>query len=176
MVAENSPMRLALIVAVAANNVIGFENKLPWHLPQDLKYFKAKTLGKPIIMGRKTYESIGRPLPGRTNIVITRQRDWRIDEEVLIAHNLTDAFAMAESVAKRSESPCEEAFVIGGAEIYRNSLAFADRIYLTRINKEFTGDAYFPMLSDAEWLKVSAIEGEINACESHTFFIFDRIN
>lgn len=168
-------MKLALIVAAAANNVIGLENRLPWHLPQDLKYFKAKTNGKPIIMGRKTYESIGKPLPGRTNIVITRQPAWQAPEGVLVAHGLEEAVALADLAAKQSDPPPDEAFVIGGAEIYRSSLMRADRVYLTRIHKNFAGDTYFPELSAKEWLKVSATDGEGGASEPHSFLIFERI-
>lgn len=169
-------MKLALIVAAAANNVIGRENKLPWHLPQDLQYFKARTLGKPVIMGRKTYESIGKPLPGRTNIVITRQRDWQSPAGVLVANELEGALALAKIAVKQGEAPVDEAFIIGGAEIYRTSLAQADRIYLTRIHKEFAGDTYFPELSAEEWLRVSVIDGDKGASEPHSFLIFERVS
>ena len=136
-------MKLALIVAAAANNVIGCENRLPWHLPEDLKYFKATTMGKPIIMGRKTYDSIGRALPGRTNIVITRQQDWQA-EGVLVAHDLDQAIELAEGVVTSADEGIDEAVVIGGAEIYRASIKRAQKINLTRIKKKFPGDAYFP--------------------------------
>lgn len=164
-------MKLALIVAAAANNVIGNENRLPWHLPADLKYFKAQTLGKPIIMGRKTFESIGKPLPGRTNIVVTRQPAWNAPENVLVAHDLDAAIGLAENVAPGAD----EAMIIGGAEIYRASINRAQKIYLTRIEKNFSGDAYFPELSPEEWLKVSAIDGEPDSSEPHQFLVFERI-
>ena len=167
-------MKLALIVAAAANNVIGCENRLPWHLPEDLKYFKATTMGKPIIMGRKTYDSIGRALPGRTNIVITRQQDWQA-EGVLVAHDLDQAIELAEGVVTSAEVGIDEAVVIGGAEIYRASIKRAQKIYLTRIKKNFPGDAYFPELSPQEWLKVSAIEGDAQSSEPHKFLVFERI-
>src|SRR5690606_5173790 len=130
-------MKLALIVAAATNNVIGLNNQLPWHLPQDLKYFKATTLGKPIIMGRKTYESIGRPLPGRTNIVITRQQSWQAGAGVLVAHDINRALELARDAVGADSGA--EAMVIGGAEIYLSCLPQADRIYLTRIEKEVKG-------------------------------------
>lgn len=166
-------MKLALIVAAAANNVIGCENRLPWHLPEDLKYFKTVTMGKPVIMGRKTYESIGRPLPGRTNIVVTRQHDWPVPEGVLVAHDLVEAQRLAEDAADNSVS--SEVMVIGGAEIYRASMNHAQRIYLTKINKNFSGDAYFPELSPKEWLKVSEVEGDASASEPHTFVVYEKI-
>ena len=167
-------MKLALIVAAAANNVIGCENRLPWHLPEDLKYFKATTMGKPIIMGRKTYDSIGRALPGRTNIVISRQQDWQA-EGVLVAHDLDQAIELAEGVVTSADEGIDEAVVIGGAEIYRASIKRAQKIYLTRIKKNFPGDAYFPELSPQEWLKVSAIEGDAQSSEPHSFWVLERI-
>ena len=167
-------MKLALIVAAAANNVIGCENRLPWHLPEDLKYFKATTMGKPIIMGRKTYDSIGKALPGRTNIVITRQQDWQA-EGVLVAHDLDQAIGLAEGIVAGAGEGIDEAVVIGGAEIYRNSIKRAQKVYLTRIKKNFPGDAYFPELSPQEWLKVSAIEGDAQSSEPHSFWVLERI-
>ena len=166
-------MKLALIVAAATNNVIGLNNQLPWHLPQDLKYFKAKTLGKPIVMGRKTYESIGRPLPGRTNIVITRQQDWRADPDVLIAHNIDQALELARDLVG-AESDAE-VMVIGGAEIYRNCLSQADRVYLTRVEQDVEGDAYFPSLSEGEWQQTSSSPGVDDVSIQHQFLVFDRV-
>lgn len=168
-------MKLALIVAAAANNVIGCENRLPWHLPEDLKYFKATTMGKPIIMGRKTYDSIGKPLPGRSNIVITRQRDWQA-EGVLVAHDIDQAIELAESIVANADERIDEAVIIGGAEIYRVSIKRAQKIYLTRIKKNFSGDAYFPELSPQEWLKVSAIEGGAQSSEPYSFMVLERID
>jgi len=167
-------MKLALIVAAATNNVIGLNNQLPWHLPQDLKYFKAKTLGKPIVMGRKTYESIGRPLPGRTNIVITRQQGWRADPDVLIAHNIDQALELARDLVG-AESDAE-VMVIGGAEIYRNCLPQADRVYLTRVEKDVEGDAYFPSLPEGEWQQTSSSAGVDDAPIQHQFLVFDRVS
>jgi dihydrofolate reductase len=167
-------VKLALIVAAAANNVIGCENRLPWHLPEDLKYFKATTMGKPIIMGRKTYDSIGKALPGRTNIVITRQQDWQA-EGVLVAHDLDQAIGLAEGVVGSAGEEIGEAVVIGGAEIYRASIKRAQKVYLTRIEKNFSGDAYFPELSPQEWLKVSAIAGDAQSTEPHSFLVLERI-
>lgn len=167
-------MKLALIVAAATNNAIGLNNQLPWHLPQDLKYFKSTTLGKPIIMGRKTYESIGRPLPGRTNIVITRQQGWQAGPEVLVAHNIDQALELARNVV--GEGADTEAMVIGGAEIYLSCLPRADRVYLTRIEKDVEGDAYFPALVENEWQQISARDGEVDAPVRHRFLVFEKRN
>lgn len=147
-------MRLAMIAAQSENRVIGTNNKLPWYLPEDLKYFKRVTLGKPIIMGRKTFESIGRPLPGRTNIVITRNPDWHHSGACVRAvHSLQAAVELAESLALINGF--EESVIIGGAEIYALALPRADRIYLTQVHAEVQGDAYFPALDDAQWQEVA---------------------
>lgn len=167
-------MKLSLIVAAAKNSVIGCDNKLPWHLPQDLKYFKSVTLGKPIIMGRKTYESIGRPLPGRTNIVITRQADW-FAEGVLIAKSVDEALVLAGQVRNAEGKAPEEVMVIGGAEIYRSALAQANRVYLTRIDVDVEGDAYFAELPSEQWELVSEAQGDIESSLPHRFLMYEKI-
>lgn len=159
-------MKLAIIVAAARNGVIGRNNQLPWHLPQDLKYFKAVTLGKPVIMGRKTYESIGRPLPGRTNIVVTRDHSWSA-EGVEVVHGFEEALAVAQG------SNAAEVMVIGGAEIYKEALPLAQRIYLTQIEASPEGDAYFAIPAQAGWVLVSQIEGAAEAPVQHNFLIYD---
>ena len=138
----SSKPQLTLVAAMARGNVIGVANTLPWHLPEDLKHFKAVTLGKPVIMGRKTFDSIGRPLPGRLNIVITRQSDWQHDG-VSVAHSLEQALALAANVP--------EVCIIGGAELYRQALPLADRLCLTHIALDVAGDACFPAWSDEQW-------------------------
>lgn len=168
-------MKLALIVAAARNNAIGKNNTLPWHLPQDLKYFKSMTLGKPIIMGRKTYESIGRPLPGRPNIVITRQPDWTA-EGVLVAANLTSAIDLAERAASELEGKPDEAMIIGGAEIYRCGIELAQRIYLTRIGVDIDGDAFFPELDSRCWKRVSVTPGDAASPLPYEFQLFERVD
>ncbi|ACO73780.1 dihydrofolate reductase [Laribacter hongkongensis] len=135
---------LALIAARARNGVIGLDNRMPWHLPEDLAYFKRVTLGKPVVMGRKTFESIGRPLPGRLNIVVTRNPDWQA-AGVQVAHSLDAALALAAAAAP------EEIMLIGGAELYRQALPQADVLYLTEIDAEFAGDAFFPEVDLARW-------------------------
>lgn len=134
-------MHIALIWAMARNGVIGRDNKLPWYLPEDLKYFKRVTTGKPVIMGRKTYDSIGRPLPNRTNIVVTRDANLTL-EGVKVVTSLDDALdiARAESVI----SDVDEVIVMGGAEIYAQALPHADRLYVTLVHAEVEGDAVFP--------------------------------
>lgn len=164
-------MKLAIIVAAARNGVIGNNNQLPWHLPQDLKYFKSITLGKPVIMGRKTYESIGRPLPGRTNIVVTRNTDWQVDG-VVVVNSLEQALVEARrALAENIE--VSEAMIIGGAEIYRSALPLVDRVYLTQVDVDAEGDAYFPALSETQWQLVSAVPGDEQALLAHQFLVFE---
>jgi dihydrofolate reductase len=133
---------ISIIVAVAENGAIGSDNRLPWRLPDDLKRFKALSLGKPVVMGRRTFDSIGRPLPGRTNIVVSRQSGLAIDG-VIVAHSLDAALAAAGSAS--------EIVVIGGAEIYRQVLPRTDTIHLTRVHASIAGDVFFPELDPAKW-------------------------
>jgi dihydrofolate reductase len=133
---------IAIIVAAAENGAIGSDNRLPWHLPDDLKRFKALSLGKPVVMGRRTFDSIGRPLPGRTNIVVSRQAGLAI-EGVLVVQSLDAALAAAGSVP--------EIVVIGGAEIFRQVLPRTDTIHLTRVHAPVAGDVFFPELDPAKW-------------------------
>ena len=135
-------MQVSLIVAMARNRVIGRDQHLPWHLPQDLRHFRATTLGKPILMGRRTFESLGRPLPGRTNLVLTRDLAWSAPG-ALVLHSITEAL---EAAAGRAEL-----VVIGGAEVYRQTLPLAQRIYLTRVQSDIAGDTYFPELDARRW-------------------------
>lgn len=135
-------MRISFVVAAAENGVIGVGNQLPWHLPDDLKRFKALTMGKPILMGRKTHESIGRPLPGRTNIVMSRQRGLRYAGCVVVN-------TVSEAIAAAGTAP--ELAVIGGAEVYSQALSLAHVIHLTRVHVEMAGDAHFPALAPHEW-------------------------
>ena len=145
-------VKLAIIVAMANNRAIGKDNKLLWHLPEDLKYFKRITMGKPMIMGRKTFESIGRPLPGRLNIVVTRQAEWNYDG-VKVVSSIDDAMRVAEAQAFIDGT--DEVMMIGGAELYKATLPVADKIYLTRVDANIEGDAFFPELSDDDWQEVS---------------------
>jgi len=144
-------MRLAVIVAATDNGVIGRNNALPWHLPQDLRYFKRVTMGKPIVMGRKTFESIGRPLPGRTNIVITRNPDFTA-EGVRVVASLDEALRLGEEIALIDGA--QELVVIGGAEIYKASIPRADRLYITEVHASIQGDAFLPEIEWACWREV----------------------
>ncbi|WP_047550190.1 dihydrofolate reductase [Methylotenera sp. G11] len=134
--------KLSIIVAIAKNRVIGINNTLPWHLPEDLKRFRALTMGHHIIMGRKTYESLGRLLPGRTTVIVTRNQDYQV-EGALVAHSLQDAIALCRDD--------DEIFLIGGAELYQAGLDLADRLYVTEIDLAVAGDAHFPQIPLQQW-------------------------
>lgn len=166
-------MRLALIVAMAANRVIGRGNEMPWRIPADMRYFKATTMGKPVIMGRKTYQSIGRPLAGRTNIVVSRNPAFAADGAAT-ARNLEAALRSA----KQSAAPtgADEIMVIGGAEIYAQALARADRIYLTEVHCSPDGDVHFPEIDRDRW-RESRREDHAAAPDrpAYSFVVLDRI-
>lgn len=153
-------MKLSIIVAVAENGVIGHNNQLIWHLPEDLKMFKRLTSGHPIIMGRKTFESIGKPLPNRTSIIITKNPEFQI-EGCITVHSLEAAIEAANEIEEN------EAFIIGGAEIYRLALPFADKIYLTEVNHTFVGDTFFPEIDKEIWEEVNRTDHDID--EKHLY-------
>jgi dihydrofolate reductase len=153
---------VALIAAVASNGVIGARNAMPWHLPADLRHFKATTLGHPVIMGRRTFESIGRALPGRANIVVTRSGAWAAPGCVT-AGSLEAAYAAAGAA--------EEVFVIGGGELYRAALPHAERLHITEIHAAFEGDATFPPIDPAQWREAAR---EVHAGEAPFRFDFVR--
>lgn len=138
-------MIISLVAAMGRNRVIGIHNQLPWRLPADMKHFRAVTMGKPVVMGRKTYDSIGKPLPGRHNIVVTQDRNFVVSG-ISVAHSIKEAMAQAQGA--------EEIMVIGGASFYTQMLPMAQRLYLTEIHHEFAGDAYFPAWRPTEWLEV----------------------
>jgi dihydrofolate reductase len=161
-------MKISVIVAMAANRVIGHENRLPWHLPADLKHFKATTLGKPVVMGRRTWESIGRPLPGRTNIVITRDTAYTA-EGCVVVHSLDEAIRAAGEAA--------ELMIIGGAELYHQALPQADTLHLTLIHGEFAGDTHFPEWRQDEWRETGRVDHEPDENNSHaySFITLERV-
>ncbi|MGL1920510.1 MAG: dihydrofolate reductase [Hyphomicrobiales bacterium] len=145
-------MKISMIAAVAKNGVIGLNNKMPWHISGDLKYFKAKTMGKPMIMGRNTFESMGK-LPGRTSIVITRNANYKAGEAVIVVASLDEAITFATKIAIRDEQ--DEIMIVGGAQIYTLALPQADRLYLTEVDIEPTGDAFFPEFDRTQWAETS---------------------
>ncbi len=160
-------LHLAIIAALARNGVIGIDNRLPWRLPGDLKRFKTLTMGHPIIMGRKTWESIGKPLPGRRNLVVSRNPDY------LAAG--AEVFGSLKA-ALRACAGCEgEIFVVGGAELYALALPIADRMYLTEVLSEVDGDAYFPDFDRSLWLEESRIAGPVDAEPAFQFVNYRRV-
>lgn len=148
---------VSIIVAMDRNRLIGAQNDLPWHLPADLAYFKRTTTGHPIIMGRKTYESIGRPLPKRRNIVVTRNREF-VAEGCEVVHSLEEAL---------NRCPDGECFVIGGAELFAKALPLADRLYITQIDEVFAGDVYFPAIDLSDWALVRSTAGQVDEQNRH---------
>lgn len=160
-------MRIAAIFAMSENRVIGKDNQLPWHLPADLQHFKALTMGKPILLGRKTYESIGRPLPGRCNLVMSRDVQFQAPGCVVVNSLETALLAAGYS---------DEIMVIGGAVLYQHLLPRTQRLYMTIIHHEFEGDAYFPVLDMSEWEEVSHVDHDADEENkySYSFITLDR--
>jgi len=160
-------MKLSLIVAMATNRTIGLNNKMPWHLSADLQHFKKITMGQPIIMGRKTFESIGRPLPGRQNIIISRNTDYQ-QQGCSVFNDLDSAL--------QSCTENDEVFVIGGATLYKATLARADRLYITEIHNEFKGDTWFPEIQQAQWREVERedINDDNSVDFNYSFMTYDR--
>lgn len=167
-------MMLSLICALSENGVIGRNNALPWHLSEDLKYFKRATMGKCIIMGRKTFESIGRPLPGRTNIIVTRNRDYEV-ENARVVDSLAEAIELAENIAFIDGS--DEAFVIGGAELYKLAMPVVDRMHLTLVHAEVDGDTWFPEFDAEEWGQISCEDYPASETNPYPYSIcvFERL-
>lgn len=155
-------MRIVIIAAVARNGVIGLENRLPWRIPEDMARFKELTMGNAIVMGRSTFESIGRPLPGRTNIVLTRRDDWS-HRGVRVAGSLQESLAIAEEQG-------QDVFVSGGAEVYREALRIADRMELTEVDAEPDGDTVFPPVDWSLWE-----ETEREPHDGFAFVTYDRV-
>lgn len=156
---------ISAIAALSENNVIGRGNALPWHIPEDLKFFKSMTSGKPVIMGRRTFDSIGRALPNRLNIVITRS------DVVIPGVSVCQTVKRAIDIAKKSGA--QEIMVIGGAQIYEQALPLCNRLYLTRVHAQVEGDTFFPAININEWREVSCEKREGNP--SFSFIVLDRI-
>lgn len=159
-----------MIAAMGSNRAIGIDGGLPWRLPADLRRFKALTMGHTLVMGRKTFESVGRPLPGRTTIVVTRREDYA-PEGVLVAHSIAEALARAKG------DKVDEVFVAGGEEIFRQALEGADRMHLTRIEKDFPGDTFFPDFDESAWRLVEREDHEATAETpfAYGFRVYDRV-
>ncbi len=162
-------MILSAIVAVSENNAIGVDNQLPWHLPDDLKFFKRTTLGKPVLMGRKTYESLGKPLPGRLNIVISRQQDLQLPEGVLLFQDLR------EGIERLEKEVTDEGFIIGGGKIFEETMDVLDRLYITKVAAVIPdATAFFPEVDHSHWKLVW--EEEHAADEKHRYaFTFQQL-
>ena len=156
-------MTLSIIVAIGEGNVIGKKNGLPWHLPADLKHFKELTTGHAIIMGRKTYESIGRPLPNRTNIVLARELDFA-PAGCVVAHSIDEALALP--VVQQDTS----AFIIGGGEIFRQSIDFVTTLYVTEVRHRFEGDIFFPTIDFTVWHEVERVAGVRDEKNPYEFY------
>lgn len=164
---------ISLIVAVAENNVIGKNNTLIWHLPADMKFFKEKTTGHCVITGRKNYESIPekfRPLANRTNVVVTRQKEYNAPGAVVVS-------SLEEAIEKAKQTGDTEIFIIGGGEIYKQSIALADKIYLTKIYHNFEGDAFFPELDTKQWKETNKISGIVDEKNQypHDFITYEKV-
>ena len=155
-------MIISLVVAASTNNVIGKDNRLLWHLPNDLKFFKNTTWAMPVVMGRKTFEAVGKPLTGRTNIVLTRRKDWS-------APGVTVVQTMTEASAAAKATDAKEMFVIGGGEIYRETLPDAKKVYLTRVHATLDGDTYFPELAESQWQLFSHLDFEADARHAYPY-------
>jgi len=156
----------SLIVAIAENGVIGFENKLPWHLPADLLYFKKLTLNKTVIMGRRTYESIGKPLPNRKNVIVTRQKNFMV-QGCEVVHSLEDALEKYKN---------DEVMIIGGASLYKESLPYVNRMYLTFVKANVKGDTYFPEFDSKDWQEISRQDHEpdVKNPYAYSFVVYER--
>ena len=157
-----------MVVAATENDVIGRDNGMPWHLPDDLKYFKSRTMGKPMLMGRKTFESIGKPLPGRTSVVMTRDPDWKHDGAIVVR-------SLDEALKWAANEP--ELCAVGGAEIFRLAMPLAQRLFLTRIHANIEGDTFFPKLDPAAWREVERAEHPADERHAYamSFLTLDRL-
>lgn len=161
-------MRISIIAAVSDNRVIGQGGSLPWRIPADMQHFKRLTMGKPVIMGRKTFQTLDKPLSGRKNIILTRSEDYTMPG-CTVAHSLEEALEAAEGA--------DEVMIAGGEAVYRSALPHADRMYLTLVHASFSGDTYFPEWEPAEWREVER-EDHTGTDEPHTysFLTFERIS
>lgn len=168
---DNRKPIISAIVAMGENRVIGKDNQLPWRLPADLKHFKQLTIGNAILMGRKTYESIGRPLPNRINLIISRNPHY-------VAEGCTVVSSFEEALQKATIEKCRELFIIGGSEIYQLLLPYTERLYLTIVHHLFAGDAYFPELNKTEWKEIERADlaADTENAYSYSFLMLARVH
>jgi dihydrofolate reductase len=164
-------MKLSQVVAASTNNAIGKNNQLLWSLPNDMKFFKNTTWGMPVIMGRKTFQSLGKPLAGRTNIIITHQQNWH-PEGAQVVHDIKEAMIAA------SHTDAKEAYIIGGGEIYRQTLPMTERIYLTRVHTVIDGDTFFPAIDEQDWELLSRLDffADEKHAYAYSFEVWQRRN
>jgi len=160
--------KIAMIAAVAENGVIGADQRIPWYIPSDFAFFKRTTMGKPIVMGRKQYETVGKPLPGRTNIVVTRQKDYRPDG-VIVMHDLLSALDRAKAIAEADGA--DEVMIIGGGDIYRQAMPLADRLYISHVALTPEGDVTFPEILPREWNAVDEPQVEADARDTAAYHV-----
>ncbi len=166
---------ISMIAAMGKNRVIGKNNKMPWHLPADLQWFKKITINSPVIMGRKTYQSIGRPLPERLNIVLTRDADLELTG-CQVANSVEQALEIAKAYTRKDDNPAEEIFITGGAYLYELFLPKAERLYLTLIDEDFCGDTYFPDYQAFDWKQLSRVDFEADEKNpyAYSFVMLER--
>lgn len=166
-----SELKISMIWAMDEQWLVGKQNRLPWRLPADLTYFMNVTMGHTIIMGRKTFESFPKPLPGRKSVIITRNENYIAPEGCVVVHSMQEAIEHVQA------SGVAECFIIGGAEIYKQFLPIADRLYVTRIEGKFDGDTYFPHFTETNWRIVSSKEGTVNEANPipHKFEVYERV-
>jgi len=166
-------MKISMIAAMAQQRVIGKDQKMPWHLPADLAFFKKTTMGSPLLMGRKTYESIGRPLPGRLNLVVTRNPELKI-----AGCDVVSSLDQALDIATKKSTDSDELFIIGGGHLYNSFLPHADRLYLTLIDAELEGDTFFPDYMQYQWHQIERIDHQADDKNiyPYSFITLDRVN
>lgn len=167
-------MKISIIAAVAKNGVIGNRGEIPWYLPSDFAYFKSITIGKPIIMGRKTFESIGKPLPKRVNIIVSRKKNYQPDG-VIVINDLDAAIELAKTIAKADKQ--DEIMIIGGAEIYRQAMSKADRLYISHVDLMPKGDSLFPAIKENEFNQIDELKVEKSEKDSASYkvVIYEKI-
>jgi dihydrofolate reductase len=168
-------MNLNHIVCASSNWIIGREGDMPWHLPEDLKHFKKTTMGCPIIMGRKTYESIGRPLPGRLNVILTRDASYSAPDGVAVCTTIDQAIEVARKNQEKVDGSRDEVFIIGGGELYKQTMNLVDKVYLTKIHREISGDTCYGPLDESRFKMIDQ-DDQDNGKEKYSFITYEKLN